>query len=65
MANAAMDERLLLRRMFDAAVASAQPAHGLPPHLPEAPLGRTIVVGAGKAAAAMARTVEDHWPHAV
>ena len=24
--------------------------------------GRTIVVGAGKAAAAMARAVEDHWP---
>jgi glycerate 2-kinase len=60
-----MDERLLLRRMFDAAVASAQPAHALPPHLPEAPHGRTIVVGAGKAAAAMARALEDHWPHAV
>jgi hydroxypyruvate reductase len=60
-----MDERRLLRSMFDAAVASAQPAHAVPPHLPEAPRGRTIVVGAGKAAAAMARALEDHWPHAV
>jgi glycerate 2-kinase len=50
--------------MFDAAVASAQPALCVPPHLP-APeslgAGRLIVVGAGKAAAAMARAVEDHW----
>ncbi|MFI4888718.1 MAG: DUF4147 domain-containing protein, partial [Burkholderiales bacterium] len=47
--------------MFDAAVASAQPAHALPAHLPEPPRGRTIVVGAGKASAAMARALEDHW----
>lgn len=60
-----MDERKLLRRMFDAAVASAQAAHALPPHLPEPPRGRTIVVGAGKAAAAMARALEDHWPGAL
>jgi hydroxypyruvate reductase len=33
----------------------------IPPHLPEAPRGRLIVVGAGKASAAMARAVEDHW----
>jgi glycerate 2-kinase len=54
--------RTLLRQMFDAAVASAQPALCLPPHLPEPPKGRTIVVGAGKASAAMARALEDHWP---
>ncbi|HXT03836.1 MAG TPA: glycerate-2-kinase family protein, partial [Casimicrobiaceae bacterium] len=60
-----MDERRLLRSMFDAAVASAQPAHALPPHLPEPSRGRTIVIGAGKAAAAMARALEDHWPHAL
>lgn len=53
--------RDLLRRMFDAAVAAAQPQHCLPPHLPPRPRGRTWVVGAGKAAAAMARAVEDHW----
>lgn len=54
--------RALLRRMFDAAVAAAQPAHCLPPNLPAPPKGRTIVIGAGKASAAMARVVEDHWP---
>ncbi|HSC22968.1 MAG TPA: glycerate kinase [Casimicrobiaceae bacterium] len=57
----ALDARTLLRRMFDAAVESAQPAHALPAFLPQPPAGRTIVVGAGKAAAAMARAVEQHW----
>jgi hydroxypyruvate reductase len=47
--------------MFDAAIASAQPAICIPPHLPRAPRGRTIVVGAGKASAAMARAVEENW----
>ena len=55
------DRQLLLRRMFDAAVAAAQPALCLPPHLPVPPRGRTIVIGAGKASAAMARALEDHW----
>lgn len=52
---------LLLRRMFDAAIASAQPSRCIPPHLPPAPRGRLIVIGAGKASAAMARAVEEHW----
>ena len=56
-----MDRRPLLRRMFDAAVAAAQPSLCLPPHLPARPKGRTIVIGAGKASAAMARAFEDHW----
>ncbi len=54
----------LLRRMFDAAIASAQPARCIPPHLLEPDtLGaeRLVVIGAGKASAAMARAVEDHW----
>ena len=54
----------LLRGMFDAAIASAQPALCLPPHLPSVEsvgAGRLIVIGAGKASAAMARAVEDHW----
>src|SRR6185436_11102320 len=34
----------------------------VPEHLPRPPKGRTIVVGAGKAAASMAKAVEDHWP---
>ena len=59
------DPKTLLRRLLDAALASAQPAHCLPPHLPAAPAGRTVVVGAGKAAAAMARAVEDHWDGAL
>ena len=57
-----VDPRALLRRMFDAAIEAAQPAHNVPPHLPAPPRGRLIVIGAGKASAAMARAVEDHWP---
>lgn len=56
------DPRSLLRAMFDAAIAAAQPALCVPRHLPEAPKGRLVVIGAGKASAAMARAVEDHWP---
>jgi glycerate 2-kinase len=52
---------ILLRAMFDAAVAAAQSSHCLPPHLPEPPKGRTIVIGAGKASAEMARVLEQHW----
>jgi len=51
--------------MFDMAVASAQPANVIPGHLPEPPPGRLVVLGAGKASAAMARAVEDHWPGAL
>jgi len=46
--------------MFDAAVAAAQPGVCVPPHLPRRPRGRLIVIGAGKASAAMARAVETH-----
>jgi glycerate 2-kinase len=55
----------LLRRMFDAAIASAQPALCVPPYLPQPPRGRFIVIGAGKASAAMARAVEEHWTGSV
>jgi hydroxypyruvate reductase len=47
--------------MFDAAVAAASPQLRIPAHLPAPPKGRTIVVGAGKASAAMAKAVEDAW----
>src|SRR5690349_6201042 len=58
--------RALLRSLFDAAVAAAHPKLCVPPHLPAPPAtGRTIVVGAGKAAGAMARAVEDHWKGAL
>ena len=56
------DPRTLLRAMFDAAIAAAQPALCVPPALPAPPKGRLVVLGAGKASAAMARAVEDHWP---
>ena len=56
-----LEPRVLLRRMFDAAIASAQPALCVPPHLPAAPRGRFIVIGAGKGSAAMARAVEESW----
>ena len=54
-------ERALLERLFRAAIAAAQPATCVPPHLPPAPRGRLIVVGAGKASAAMARAAEGHY----
>ena len=47
--------------MFDAAIAAAQPDVCIPAHLPEPPKGRLVVVGAGKASAAMARAVEKNW----
>ena len=53
--------RNLLRTMFDAAIEAAQPAHCLTGFLPEPPKGRLIVIGAGKASAAMARAFEDAW----
>jgi hydroxypyruvate reductase len=59
------DPRAFLRHLFDAAIASAQPALALPPHLPHpdelGPGGRLVVIGAGKASAAMAEAVEAHW----
>jgi glycerate 2-kinase len=56
-----MTPREILRRLFDAAIAAADPALCVPPHLPPDDGGRLIVVGAGKASAAMARAVEEHW----
>ncbi len=55
------EPRDLLRRLFDAAIASAMPDVCIPAHLPQPPKGRTLVIGAGKASAAMAKAVEDHW----
>jgi hydroxypyruvate reductase len=47
--------------MFKAAIAAAQPALCVPPQLPPPAKGRTIIIGAGKAAAAMATAVEENW----
>ena len=55
--------RAFLRALFDAAVARAQPtADTLAPFLPAPPTGRTVVIGAGKASAAMAVALDALWP---
>lgn len=51
----------MLRAMFDAAVAAASPILRVPGCLPPKPAGRTVVIGAGKASAEMARAVEANW----
>ena len=56
-----MPDMDLLGALCEAAIAAAQPALCLPAHLPPLPKGRTIVVGAGKASAAMAAAVEANW----
>lgn len=56
--------RAVLDASFAAALAAADPLRIVPGHLPVPPKGRTLVVGAGKAAAAMALAVEQQWPAA-
>jgi len=56
-----VDPERLLHDAFAAAIDAARPSRCVPPALPPRPRGRTVVIGAGKAAAAMARAVEDHW----
>lgn len=56
-----MDEVAVLKRLFDAAVAACHPERVVAPALPARPAGRVIVLGAGKAAAAMAAAVEAEW----
>ncbi|KQV27092.1 hydroxypyruvate reductase [Rhizobium sp. Root1203] len=56
------DHRAFLVSLFDAAVEAANPDQCLRAFLPEVPLGRTIVVGAGKGSAQLARALEKLWP---
>ena len=56
------DPAQFLRQLFDAAVARAQPLLNMPDGLPAVPRGRTLVLGAGKAAGAMAHALEALWP---
>lgn len=56
------EEKHFLRRLLNAGIDAALPAKVVPPFLPKPPKGRTIVLGAGKASAAMAKAVEDNWP---
>ena len=55
------NERVFLRSLFESAVTAADPHRVLPSFLPAVPRGRTVVVGAGKAAGAMAQALEQHW----
>jgi hydroxypyruvate reductase len=57
-----MKDKALLIGSFRAALAAADPLMIVPRHLPSPPRGTTLVVGAGKAAAAMAKAVETAWP---
>jgi glycerate 2-kinase len=56
------DPRRFLTSLFKAAIAAADPALCVPAALPEPPKGRTLVIGAGKAAASMAKALEENWP---
>lgn len=54
-------DRTLLTNLFEAAVAAADPERVLAAHLPDRPIGRTVVVGAGKGAAQLAAAFELLW----
>jgi hydroxypyruvate reductase len=54
-------DRALLEDLFHTAVAAADPGRAMSDHLPQKPAGKTIVVGAGKASAQMARAFEQLW----
>ncbi len=56
-----LEPRAFLTSLFQAAIDAASPAKRVAAFLPPRPKGRTIVVGAGKAAAAMAAAVEAAW----
>lgn len=56
------DARMILKALYDAAVRRALPSVVMAGYLPSAPRGRTLVVGAGKAASAMAHALDSHWP---
>lgn len=60
-AGARADTAALLVTAFRQALEDVAPSKVVPGYLPEPPAGRTVVVGAGKAAAAMARAVEAQW----
>ena len=62
LANITCDPKAFLRHLFDVAVKRALPLDNTAAYLPKPPTGRTVVIGAGKAGAAMAHSVEALWP---
>ncbi|WP_103102912.1 glycerate kinase [Pseudomonas sp. LFM046] len=56
-----LDPKAFLRDLFATAIAAAHPRQVLADHLPADRSGRVIVIGAGKAAAAMAEVIEREW----
>ena len=60
--NPLADPPVFLRSLYDAAVTRALPLHNTAQFLPPPPRGRTLVLGAGKAAGAMAQAIEALWP---
>ncbi|MBD9652646.1 glycerate kinase [Ensifer sp. ENS09] len=58
-----VEARPFLTELFEAAVRAADPYEAIKAHLPEPPKGRTVVVGAGKAASQMAAAFEKLWKH--
>ncbi len=61
--QALANPREFLAELFHVAIAASAPKEGMKAHLPPVPKGRTIVVGAGKAAGEMAEALEELWPH--
>jgi hydroxypyruvate reductase len=59
-----MQDAAFLTSLFDAAVKAADPLLALRPHMPAKPKGRTIVIGAGKGAAQLAKAFETLWDEA-
>ncbi|MGV1753059.1 glycerate kinase type-2 family protein [Agrobacterium sp. CG674] len=57
------DPRAFLEALFSEAVKAADPYEAILRHLPEKPKGRTLVIGAGKAASQMAQAFERAWQH--
>mgnify|MGYP002620453586 FL=1 len=55
------DPRAFLQALFEAAVEAADPERSIGRFLPERPRGRTVVIGAGKGAAQLARAFERVW----
>jgi len=55
------EPRQFLRSLFDTAVAAATPENCMRAWVPAKPAGRVVIIGAGKAAASMAKELEDLW----